>query len=75
MTKRIELRISGAVQGVGFRPFVFRLANEFGLAVQRGTLTRFRSRYRALHMFVLDDLQLLGTKKFVQQELLHLIDF
>lgn len=32
MTKRIELRISGAVQGVGFRPFVFRLANEFGLA-------------------------------------------
>lgn len=26
-----KLSISGVVQGVGFRPFIFRLANEFGL--------------------------------------------
>jgi hydrogenase maturation protein HypF len=27
MIKRIEIRIEGIVQGVGFRPFIFRLAN------------------------------------------------
>ncbi len=29
--QRLRLRVSGAVQGVGFRPFVFRLAARFGL--------------------------------------------
>ena len=27
----IELRIKGKVQGVGFRPFVWLLANQYGL--------------------------------------------
>ena len=29
--KGIELRIKGKVQGVGFRPFVWLIANEYGL--------------------------------------------
>jgi len=28
---RIKIQITGAVQGVGFRPFVYRLARELGL--------------------------------------------
>jgi len=29
---RLEIRIEGAVQGVGFRPFIYRLAKKYGLA-------------------------------------------
>jgi hydrogenase maturation protein HypF len=29
--KRIQVTIEGIVQGVGFRPFIYRLANECGL--------------------------------------------
>ena len=34
MTKqnmRLKIRITGLIQGVGFRPFVYRLAEEIGL--------------------------------------------
>ena len=31
MRKRVHIVIRGAVQGVGFRPFVYRLANELRL--------------------------------------------
>ena len=29
--QRLQLTICGAVQGVGFRPFIYRLATELGL--------------------------------------------
>ena len=31
MTRRVQLRVDGTVQGVGFRPYVFRLAEDLAL--------------------------------------------
>ena len=31
MKQRVHIAVRGAVQGVGFRPFIFRLANDIGL--------------------------------------------
>lgn len=56
----IELRIKGKVQGVGFRPFVWLLANEYGLKGDvnndgQGVLIRFvEPEPKALQQFLVD---------------------
>ena len=51
----IELRIKGKVQGVGFRPFVWLLANQYGLNGDvnndgQGVLIRFVSLHQQMHL-------------------------
>lgn len=58
----IELRIKGKVQGVGFRPFVWLLANEYGLKGDvnndgQGVLIRFVNPEKDALMHFLKDLQ------------------
>lgn len=60
--KGIELRIKGKVQGVGFRPFVWLLANEYGLKGDvnndgQGVLIRFVEPEREALQHFLADLQ------------------
>ena len=48
---RVRVRVEGTVQGVGFRPFVYRLASELGLAGwvlndTRGVLLEVEGRLR-----------------------------
>ena len=58
----IELRIKGKVQGVGFRPFVWLLANEYGLKGDvnndgQGVLIRFVNPEKEALTHFLKDLQ------------------
>ena len=52
-----RLRVSGLVQGIGFRPFIFRLASRFGLAGQvvnrnDGVDIELNSTLKKVHSFV-----------------------
>ena len=56
MTARARARVEGVVQGVGFRPFVFRLATELGLAGwvnndERGVVVEVEGAAAALGAF------------------------
>src|SRR5207253_8134450 len=55
--RRLCLRIDGAVQGVGFRPFFYRLATEMGLAGwvsndTQGLLAEVEGQVAALEAFL-----------------------
>jgi hydrogenase maturation protein HypF len=54
---RVRVRVEGTVQGVGFRPFVYRLAGELGLAGwvlndERGVLLEAEGEPQALERFL-----------------------
>jgi len=58
MTKRLRITIRGAVQGVGFRPFVYRLAIDMGLAgwvlnSSQGVFIEVEGSQRTLDAFLL----------------------
>ena len=55
-TRRLRVRVEGVVQGVGFRPYVFRLATELGLNGfvlndERGVLVEVEGDASALDRF------------------------
>jgi hydrogenase maturation protein HypF len=57
MTRRTSARVQGTVQGVGFRPYVYRLAREEGLAGyvlndERGVLLDVEGAAEAVERFV-----------------------
>ena len=57
MTRRAAGRVEGVVQGVGFRPYVYRLAREEGLAGyvlndERGVLLDVEGECEAVERFV-----------------------
>ena len=45
--------------------------NQFVQSLQKGTLGKFRERFRSLDVLLLDDVQLLVSKKKTQEEFLH----
>jgi len=56
--RRLKLTIRGAVQGVGFRPFLYRLATELGLNgwvsnTSRGVLVEVEGAHAQLEQFLL----------------------
>ncbi len=55
--RRVRARVDGTVQGVGYRPFVFRLAAELGIAGwvlndERGVLVEAEGPPDAVHVFL-----------------------
>ncbi|SEG68747.1 hydrogenase maturation protein HypF [Thermomonospora echinospora] len=59
VTVRMRIRVEGVVQGVGFRPFVYGLAGEYGLAGfvgndARGVFVEAEGAARALSEFAAD---------------------
>lgn len=57
LVRRVRARVDGTVQGVGYRPFVYRLADELGLAGwvlndERGVLVEAEGPAEAVDAFV-----------------------
>ena len=55
--RRVRARVDGTVQGVGYRPFVYRLAGELGIAGwvlndERGVLVEAEGPPAAVHVFL-----------------------
>ncbi len=55
--RRVRARVDGTVQGVGYRPFVYRLAGELGIAGwvlndERGVLVEAEGPPDAVHVFL-----------------------
>ncbi|MEZ5406091.1 MAG: chromosomal replication initiator protein DnaA [Verrucomicrobiia bacterium] len=48
-----------------------QFTNEFIEALQKNALVKFRKRYRALDMLMIDDIQFLGGKERSQEEFFH----
>ena len=46
MNQRVHIAVRGAVQGVGFRPFIYRLASDMGL-IRLGAQLTARSFHRS----------------------------
>ena len=68
---RLKLTVRGAVQGVGFRPFVFRLAAELGLAgwvnnSSQGVFIEVEGSHPALEQFLLRLEQEKPPRSFIQ---------
>jgi chromosomal replication initiator protein len=67
-----ELARSGAVRVacVGAQLFM----DELIVALQEGTIERFRARYRAADALLIDDVQFVGGKERTQEELFHVFN-
>jgi chromosomal replication initiator protein len=68
-----ELARSGAVRVacVGAQLFM----DELIVALQEGTIERFRARYRAADALLIDDVQFVGGKERTQEELFHVFNY
>ena len=71
MTTRASIRIRGAVQGVGFRPFVYRLATELGvhgwvINGSDGVLIDAEGEEETLRRFLLDLERRKPPRSFIQ---------